>query len=142
MAQETQQQLRDTIVAMDAPILPVAEGVLVVPLVGGLDAGRVDQLLGRTLARVERSQAHTVLLDITGVPLVDTAAAAGLLRLGQALRLLGAHCIVVGLGTEAAQALVQLGAGLDALDTRRDLQDGIRVALRAAGRRQPSATLR
>lgn len=137
VSQAAQQQLRDTIVAMDTPILPVAEGVLVVPLVGGLDAGRVDQLLERTLARVEASRARTVLLDVTGVPLLDTAAATGLLRLGRALRLLGAHCTVVGLGTEAAQALVQLGADLDALDTRRDLQDGIRAALQA--RRQRGA---
>lgn len=139
-AQVAERRLRDTIAAMDTPILPVAEGVLVVPLIGDLDAARGEELLARVLARAAATRAHTLLLDITGVPLVDQPAAAALVRLGQALRLLGARCMLVGLSGEAAQTLVHLGLDLSTLDTRRDLQEGLRAARQTASRRLTIAT--
>lgn len=128
-ARVEQQQLLDTLAEMDTPILPVADGVLVVPLIGPFDETRSDRLQARTLVQTERTRAHTIVLDITGVPVVDTAAARALINLSQALRMLGTRCIVVGLSPEVAQTVVQLGLGLDTLITRRDLRDGIATAL-------------
>lgn len=125
-----QQQLLTTLAEMDTPILPVAAGVLVVPLIGPFTEARSERLQVRTLHAVEAVRAHTVVLDITGVPIVDTAAARGLIGLSQALRMLGSRCIVVGLSPEVAQTVVQLGLGLDTLLTRRDLRDGIAAALK------------
>jgi rsbT co-antagonist protein RsbR len=112
------------------PVIPVVEGVIVAPIVGQLTRQRLNQLQGMLLHMVTASHARIVLLDITGVPMLDEQAAAGLIETGQALKLLGARPILVGISPEVAQSLVSLGTLPHHLVTALDLQNGIDLALR------------
>jgi rsbT co-antagonist protein RsbR len=85
------------------------------------------------LEGVTRARADTIILDITGVPLVDTGVANALVQAARAVRLLGAEAILVGITPEVAQTLVGLGANLGEIVTRGDLQSGITYALRRRG---------
>jgi anti-anti-sigma factor len=112
------------------PIAPVVEGILVVPLVGTVDAARTELLTERLLQAVTQARAQVVILDISGVPGFDAVAAALIVRLGQAVRLLGAELIVVGMAPATARTIVELGVELAGLRALGSLQDGLALALR------------
>jgi rsbT co-antagonist protein RsbR len=124
-----QQRLIDTIKQLSAPLLPVHDGILVMPLIGHIDSVRGTQIIEELLTGVQRYQTEFVIIDITGVPIVDTAVANHLIQATQAVSLLGAQCILVGISPEVAQTLVQLGVDLSGLVTRGDLQAGIDYAM-------------
>ncbi|MGK4002497.1 PAS domain-containing protein [Sorangium sp. So ce1036] len=130
----TQRKLLDVIQELSTPVIPVHEGILVVPLVGTIDSARGAQLLEMLLQGIERHQAATVLLDITGVPVLDADVAARLLQATRAAALLGATCVLVGASPDVARTLVAQGIDLGNLLTQRDLQAGIRYALARQGR--------
>ena len=132
---EQQQTLLQTIQQLSIPVLPVQDHVLLLPLVGNLDAKRNQQLTEVLLSSVERHRASIVIIDITGVPMVDTAVAAHLLQATQAVRLLGAEAILVGITPEVAQTMVQLGVDFNMLTTQSDLQSGVTYALSRQARR-------
>jgi rsbT co-antagonist protein RsbR len=117
---------RNTIREMSVPILPVRAGTLVLPLVGALDSERLNDLQTQALGALERSRAHTLLLDVTGVPIVDTYVARGILRTVQSARLLGAEVILIGVRPEVAQALVTLGVDLADVRTAADLESALK----------------
>lgn len=123
--QRERAQLVLTLQQLEAPVIPVLEGVLVLPLVGVLDTARIEGFTTALLQRIERTRTHTALIDITGVPLLDAAGAAGLLSAVQAARLLGTRCVLVGVRPEIAQALVALGAPLADLETAATLQQAL-----------------
>ena len=124
-----QQRLIDTIRQLSAPLLPVHEGILVMPLIGHIDSARSAQVMEALLDGVQKYQAALVIIDITGVPMVDTAIANHLIQAAHAVSLLGAQCVLVGISPEVAQTLVQLGVDLSRLVTRSDLQAGIAYAM-------------
>jgi anti-anti-sigma regulatory factor len=132
--QDIQQAMEDlrlnaeTIQQLSAPILPVADSVLALPLVGALDSKRAAFMTEQLLAAISRERVRVVLIDITGVPLVDTQVAGALLRTAQAVRLLGAEPVLVGMRAEVAQMLVGLGADLGDLVSQRDLRGGLAYA--------------
>jgi rsbT co-antagonist protein RsbR len=130
-ALEAQGQL---IQQLSSPILPIHEGVLVLPLVGTLDAHRSTRVMEAALERIVAYQAEVLILDITGVPVVDTNVANHLLQMARAVKLLGAHVVLVGIGAEIAQTIVQLGVDLGDMATRSNLQAGIAFALERQGR--------
>jgi rsbT co-antagonist protein RsbR len=115
-------------------VLPVMRGVLVMPLIGVIDSERAARLTHAVLAAIERHRAGIVILDVTGVPLVDTQVARTLLQVAAAARLLGTQTVLVGLRPELAQTIVGLGLSLGDLITRADLQSGITYALRRQAR--------
>jgi anti-anti-sigma factor len=123
------QRLSDTVRDLSSPLLPLMEHVLVMPLIGVIDAERASTIVESMLVAIERESARFVILDITGVPVVDTAVAGLLLRAAQAARLLGAEPVLVGIGPEVAQTLVGLGVSLGDLTTRANLASGVRYAL-------------
>lgn len=123
----------ETIRRLSTPVIQVWDDVLVMPLVGVLDSGRAQQMMEQLLERVVALQARTVILDITGVPTVDTAVAQHLLRTTKASRLVGATTTVVGISPQVAQTLVRLGVALDDIDTFIDLRSGLEHALGALG---------
>ena len=131
---EQQQELLDTIRAMANPIIPVAAGVIVLPLVGAFDTDRMQQVQAALLAGVSSHAARAVIVDITGVSGINTDVAASLLDITRAVRLLGAYSVLTGIRPDVAQTIVGLGIDLGALDTARDLQDAIQQALRKTGR--------
>jgi len=103
--------------------------VLLLPLVGQLDDERGQQLIVALLAGVERHHASVVIIDITGVPMIDTAVARHLLQATLAAKLLGAESVLVGVSPEVAQTLVQLGVDFGTLTTRSNLQAGVAYAV-------------
>jgi len=119
---------------LSTPLIPVNESTLVMPLIGAVDSRRVQQMMGTLLSGVAKSNATSVILDITGVPIVDTQVADVLFRAAQAVKLLGAQVILTGIRPEVAQTLVGLGIELHNLITRSRLQDGIAYALRNASK--------
>lgn len=130
--------LLQTIRELSTPVLPIHEGVLVVPLIGRMDSERGRQLTEVLLEGIQRHQAGIVILDITGVKTVDTAVASHLIQATRAAALLGTECVLVGLAPSIAQMLVQIGVDFGALATRRDLRAGVAYALErenARGRR-------
>lgn len=134
---EQKDRLLATVLELAAPILPVAEGVLVLPLVGHIDEARAERILEVLLSGVERHRASQVILDLTGVPTVDAAVAERLSRAARATCLLGAEVALTGASPEIARKLVEIGADLGALRFARDLRSAIRQALgRQASRGQ------
>ncbi|WP_437978974.1 PAS domain S-box protein [Sorangium sp. So ce295] len=128
-----------TIRELSTPLIPLDAGILVMPLVGRLDRVRIEQLLERLLQGVVAQRAATVILDVTGVAVVDAEIADSLIRAAQAVKLLGAEVILTGVGPEVAQTMVGIGIDLREIVTLSSLQSGLHHALgrsrRGGGRR-------
>jgi len=135
VAEQQQQQdlLRSTIRELSTPIVPVYEGILVLPLVGSIDSRRAAEVTERLLEAIAAQQAELVIIDITGVSLIDTSTANHLLMTTRAANLLGSRVVLVGIGAEIAQTIVHLGVELNGLITLADLQAGIAYALGQIG---------
>lgn len=132
-AEDRETLLQETILQLATPIIPVYDGVLILPLVGALDSERATRVIEGLLEALMQHHASHVLLDVTGLPIVDTAVAAALLQATQAARLLGAKVVLVGVSPEVAQTIVQLGIDLSAIAARSNLQEGLRYALAQRG---------
>ncbi len=130
-----QQRLLETVREISTPVVPLGEGIIVMPLVGVIDSERAQQAVTSLLAGIEEHGARVALLDITGVPVVDTAVANSLLQATRSAQLLGTEAILVGLRPEVAQTIVTLGVDLSNLITYRDLQQGMEEAMRLAARK-------
>jgi rsbT co-antagonist protein RsbR len=123
---------------LSTPLIPVSDDVLAMPLIGALDSARARDVLDKLLTGLSASRAHTVILDITGVPIVDTQVANVLIRAAQAVQLLGAQVVLTGMRPEVAQTVVGLGINLDSLVTRSSLQTGIAYAMSHHQRTSPA----
>ncbi|MGC8874492.1 MAG: GAF domain-containing protein [Chloroflexia bacterium] len=134
-AMENQARLLETVREMSSPVVPIHDHVLVLPLIGLVDSERAQRFTEALLEAIQRQRARVVLLDITGVPVVDTAVAQALVRAAEAGRLLGAEVVLVGMRPEVAQTLVTLGVSLGGLVTRANLQAGVEYALGRLGLR-------
>jgi anti-anti-sigma regulatory factor/HAMP domain-containing protein len=121
----TQTRLLQQIADMAMPVLPVSPGIVVIPLVGTINDERAASLSARLLCGVQEQRARVALLDITGVPLVDTHVAQALMDAVAGARLLGARALLVGVRPEIAQTLVGLGVELRGLETTATLQEGL-----------------
>ncbi len=135
IAAERQDALLQTILELSSPVVPIAAGILVLPLVGALDTYRAARLLDTLLTEVSARRAEIVIIDITGVPVVDTAVAHALLQTARATQLLGAEVVLVGITPAVAQTIVQLGVNLADMTTRADLASGFVYALTRRGGR-------
>lgn len=127
--QRRREALTATIRALALPVIPILEGVLVIPLVGEFDTQRTSDFAVVLLQAIKREHATLVLIDITGVPLIDTQGAMAILRTTQSARLLGARCMLVGVRPEIAQTLVSLGVNFNDLATAASLREGLRDLL-------------
>jgi rsbT co-antagonist protein RsbR len=116
---------------LSTPLIPITDQIVAMPLVGAMDARRSQQVLAALLHGVEASRAMLAILDITGVPVVDTQFAHTLIQVARAVELLGARMILTGIRPEVAQALVGLGVDLSGIVTHSVLQQGITYALRS-----------
>jgi anti-anti-sigma regulatory factor/putative methionine-R-sulfoxide reductase with GAF domain len=120
---------------LSTPIIPIMDSIIIVPLIGSIDAERSRDITRSLLAGVREHQARVVIMDITGMPLVDSGAADYLDRTIQAARLKGAHTIVTGISSAVAETIVDLGIDWAEIETRSDLQTGLRAALARVGQR-------
>lgn len=118
-------QQQASIRELSLPVLQVSKDLLVIPLVGMLDSQRARQLIESLLAAIRDRRARGVVIDVTGVPVVDTAVANHLVQAVDAARLMGAMVAITGISPEMAQTLVALGARLPDAATHIDLQEGI-----------------
>jgi len=136
------EQLSAAVRELSSPVVPVLNGILVMPLIGAIDNERADLLLGSLLGAIEKHGATFVIIDVTGVPLIDTHVAKVLLQAARAAQLLGTQPILVGLRPELAQTIIGLGVDFSSLITRTDLQSGVGYALDALERKQTIHTHR
>lgn|SRR5262249_45276232 len=120
-----QQRLLDVITALETPIIPLQQHVLLVPLVGSLDTQRAQAARSRILTALAERRAQVVILDITSVAMIDTAVARQLLMIAQSVRLMGAEALFTGMKGEMAQMLVQMGIDLRQFRSIGTLEDGI-----------------
>jgi anti-anti-sigma regulatory factor len=121
------------ILELSTPVIPISDGVVLMPLVGMLDTTRAAQLMEAVLAGVGRHQAHTAIFDLTGIPAVDTAVADHILRTSRAVGLLGSRCIAAGIRPAVAQTMVGLGIRLEeCMTTVPTLQRALTLALKRA----------
>lgn len=127
---DTQQRLLEMIRETSAPVVPILPGVIVLPLVGVVDSQRAGRIVDALLAGITTHRAQVALIDVTGVPVVDTSVAQLLLQAAAAARLLGAQTVLVGIRPEVAQTVVGLGIDLSAIVARADLQSGVEYAQR------------
>lgn len=116
--------------ALSTPLIPVSDQVIVMPLVGAIDAGRGARILEVLLQGITAHRASIAILDVTGVPSLDAVVARGLVQATRAVKLLGAEAVLTGISPSSAQALVQMGVDLREVITRATLKDGIDYALR------------
>ncbi|HEU4328228.1 MAG TPA: STAS domain-containing protein [Roseiflexaceae bacterium] len=130
--EEIIQAQQATLRELSTPLIPLADHVVVMPLVGSIDSARAQMIMETLLEGISTHQADVAILDITGVPVVDTQVADALLRTARAARLLGAQVVLTGIGGHIAQTLITLGADLSGLVTLNNLQSGITYALRVA----------
>ncbi len=119
---------------LSAPLIPVFDNITVMPLVGTIDTERAKRIMENLLQGVVKHRAEVVLIDITGVPVVDTMVAHHIIQASEAVRLVGAKCLLVGIRPEIAQTIVNLGIDLSQVITKNSLQKGIEAALEMTNR--------
>ena len=137
-------QQQEAIRELSTPVLQVRERLLILPIIGVLDGQRARQLTEQLLRGIRANRAKVVVIDITGVPTIDSTVANHLVQTVDASRLMGASVIITGLSPEIAQTLVTIGVDLSKMNTIGDLQGGLEEAERLLGyavtRRETTAT--
>jgi rsbT co-antagonist protein RsbR len=130
---------------LSTPVVKLWDGVLALPMIGTLDSGRTQVVMESLLNRIVESGAEIAILDITGVPTVDTLVAQHLIKTVTAARLMGADCIISGIRPQIAQTIVHLGVDLKDIITKASLADAFALALKRKGMRvvrsQPTPTV-
>jgi len=124
-----------TIRGLQIPVIQVWEGILALPIIGSLDTERTQEMTEALLQRIVETNSEIVLVDITGVSLIDSAVAKHLLETVAASRLMGAEVLVVGLTTRTAMTLVHLGVDLAGVTTRTTMAKGLELAFARLGLR-------
>ncbi len=114
---------------LSTPVVELWDGILALPLIGTLDSARTQVVMENLLERIVETSAKIAIIDITGVPTVDTLVAQHLLKTVAAARLMGADCIISGIRPQIAQTIVHLGVDLGSVVTKATLADAFRVAL-------------
>lgn len=122
----TEQQ--QAMLSLSTPVLQIRDQILVLPLIGTIDSARAAQIVEQLLNSIVDTQASVVILDITGVPVIDTAVANHLIKTIQAARMLGAKTIITGISPVNAQTLVTLGVDLSMMTTIGSLRSGVKLA--------------
>lgn len=118
---------------MSTPLIPLADGIVLMPLIGSLDSSRALQVMETLLEGIARYVASIAILDITGLPAMDAQVANALLQATKAVKLLGSEVILTGISPSVAQTLISIGADLSAIRTPGTLQSGIAYAMEHRG---------
>jgi rsbT co-antagonist protein RsbR len=137
----TYQQTREDIIRrqqqdlleLSTPVIKLWEGVLAVPMIGTLDSSRTQMVMETLLQRIVETGSTLAIIDITGVPTVDTLVAQHLLKTVSAIRLMGAECLISGIRPQIAQTIVHLGIDLQGITSKSNLADALALALQQRG---------
>jgi rsbT co-antagonist protein RsbR len=135
LQQEVIESQQHAIQELSTPIIPALKGVIIMPLIGSIDSVRARDITRALLTGISRHQAKVVILDVTGVPLVDSGIANHLHKTIQAARLKGARTIITGISEAVAESIVDLGIDWSHIETMTDLQTGLRAVLAGPKRR-------
>lgn len=137
----TFQQAREDIISrqqeelleLSTPVVKLWDGVLALPMIGTLDSNRTQVVMETLLQKIVETESDLAIIDITGVPTVDTLVAQHLLKTVTAIRLMGADCIISGIRPQIAQTIVHLGIDLQGISTKATLADALSLALKKTG---------
>jgi rsbT co-antagonist protein RsbR len=124
---------QEEMLELSTPVVKLWEGVLALPMIGTLDSARTQVVMESLLQRIVDTGSEIAIIDITGVPTVDTLVAQHLLKTVTAIRLMGADCIISGVRPQIAQTIVHLGVDLQGIVTKANLADALALALRRSG---------
>src|SRR4051794_11577811 len=142
--EEVIRRQQDELIELSTPVVKLWQGVVALPLIGTLDSARTQVVMESLLQRIVETDSAIAIIDITGVPTVDTMVAQHLLKAVTAARLMGADCIISGIRPQIAQTIVHLGLDLSMVTTKSSLADAVVVALERTGfeiTRRRTATL-
>jgi rsbT co-antagonist protein RsbR len=131
--EEVIQRQQQELLELSTPVVKLWEGVLAVPMIGTLDSSRTQLVMESLLTRIVETGSELAIIDITGVPTVDTLVAQHLLKTVTAIRLMGADCIISGIRPQIAQTIVHLGIDLQGITTKATLADALQLAMKRAG---------
>jgi len=135
LQQEMIEAQQRAIQELSTPIIPILEGIIIMPLIGSIDSLRARDITRALLAGIGQHKAKVVILDVTGVPLVDSGVASYLNKTIQAAQLKGTRAIITGISEAVAETIVDLGIDWSNVDTKSDLQTGLQFALAHLSRR-------
>ena len=124
---------QEEMLELSTPVVKLWDGILALPIIGTLDSARTQSIMENLLERVVSTGSEIAIIDITGVPTVDTLTAQHLLKTITAARLMGAECIISGIRPQIAQTIVHLGVELGDVITKANLADAFRIALQRTG---------
>jgi rsbT co-antagonist protein RsbR len=124
---------QEELLELSTPVVKLWDGVLAVPMIGTLDSARRQMVMESLLQRIVEQGAEIAIIDITGVPTVDTLVAQHLLKTVTAIRLMGADCIISGVRPQIAQTIVHLGVDLQGVTTKANLADALSLAFKRSG---------
>lgn len=125
------------LISISVPVIKVWDKIVLVPLIGMLDSSRTQLMMEVLLSAIEEKQSKVAIIDISGIPVVDTLVARHLITTVKATQLMGAECIVTGISARISQTMVQLGIDLSGIVTRSSLADGLRYAMEITGQPIP-----
>ena len=139
---EVYQQSRESVIGrqqeelleLSTPVVQLWDNILALPLIGTLDSARTQVVMENLLEKIVETEAMIAIIDITGVPTVDTLVAQHLLKTVAAARLMGADCIISGIRPQIAQTIIHLGINLSEVITKATLADALAVAMQRTGR--------
>lgn len=127
------QRQQEEMLELSTPVVKLWDGILALPMIGTLDSARTQIVMESLLNRIVETGSQIAILDITGVPTVDTLVAQHLLKTVTALRLMGAECIISGVRPQIAQTIVHLGVDLQGVTTKATLADALALAMKRIG---------
>lgn len=132
---------QEEMLELSTPVVKLWDGILALPMIGTLDSGRTQTVMETLLQRIVETNSEIAIIDITGVPTVDTLVAQHLIKTVTAARLMGAECIISGIRPQIAATIVHLGVDLGNVVTKATLADAFQVALNRVGRTIQRASL-
>jgi rsbT co-antagonist protein RsbR len=133
--EELMREQQRAFMEVSVPVVRIWDRIIMIPLVGMLDFSRTQQMMETMLTALEDYQSKVAIMDISGIPVVDTLVARHLITAASAARLMGAECIITGIRARISQTLVQLGVDLSGFITRTTLADGLQLALKMTDQR-------
>ena len=133
MREDVINRQQQELLELSTPVVKIWEGILALPMIGTLDSARTQVVMESLLQRIVETESQIAIIDITGVPTVDTLVAQHLLKTVTAIRLMGADCIISGVRPQIAQTIVHLGVDLQGVTTKANLADALALALKRSG---------
>ena len=132
--EEVIRRQQEEMLELSTPVVQIWEGILALPLIGTLDSARTSVMMETLLQKIVETRSELAIIDITGVPTVDTLVAQHLLKTVAAARLMGADCLISGIRPQIAQTMVHLQIDLSEVTTKATLAEALRFALKRSGR--------